>query len=101
MNRIALPLILVAGLAACDGSTTRFDSNDPDVDRGLDSHRLSEMRASIWVDPLGCEHWIIDDGVEGYLSNRLNPDGTPRCRAPEVDTGRQIGDSLRLERNPD
>ncbi|MFZ9117949.1 MAG: OmpA family protein, partial [Paracoccaceae bacterium] len=21
---------------------------------------------SIWVDPDGCEHWVMDDGAEGY-----------------------------------
>ena len=35
--------------------------------------------AGIWVDPNGCDHWIIDDGVEGYLSERKQPDGSPVC----------------------
>ena len=34
---------------------------------------------TIWVDPTGCDHWIIDDGIEGYLSARLDPDGKPVC----------------------
>ena len=101
-------LAVLIPLAACQsggsvgvgGSTaTRFDANDPDVDRGLDAHRLSDMRATIWVDPLGCQHWLIDDGLEGYLSNRLNPDGTPRCDGPNVTAGEQIGSSQRLIRN--
>ena len=33
----------------------------------------------VWVDPDGCEHWIIDDGVEGYLSARLDKYGKPVC----------------------
>ena len=33
----------------------------------------------IWVDPDGCRHWIIDDGVEGYLSQRLLRNGKPLC----------------------
>lgn len=37
------------------------------------------MTAGIWVDPNGCDHWIIDDGVEGYLSMRLDPYGKPVC----------------------
>lgn len=40
---------------------------------------LSELQAGIWVDPRGCDHWIIDDGIEGYLSQRLTPDGKPVC----------------------
>ena len=23
---------------------------------------------TIWVDPDGCEHWVMDDGAEGYMS---------------------------------
>ncbi|HHL20628.1 MAG TPA: OmpA family protein, partial [Aliiroseovarius sp.] len=22
----------------------------------------------IWVDPDGCEHWVMDDGAEGYMT---------------------------------
>jgi hypothetical protein len=27
----------------------------------------------------GRDHWIIGDGAEGYLSERLTPDGRPVC----------------------
>lgn len=59
-------------LGACGSDTTR--------DFGLDSGDLAEMKAGIWIDPNGCDHWIIDDGVEGYMSPRVRPDGTPVCR---------------------
>lgn len=36
--------------------------------------------ATIWVDPDGCEHWVMDDGAEGYMDIRLRRDGTPICR---------------------
>ncbi|MDG1116419.1 MAG: hypothetical protein P8N72_04740 [Flavimaricola sp.] len=52
---------------------------DKSVDRGINAHPLSDMVAGIWIDPDGCDHWIIDDGVEGYLSERLAPDGRPVC----------------------
>ncbi len=39
---------------------------------------------TIWVDPDGCEHWIIDDGVEGYLSPRLDRFGKPVCSGPDL-----------------
>ena len=48
-------------------------------DVGLDSHDLSTLAATIWVDPDGCKHWVIDDGLEGYMSPVLNVDGTPDC----------------------
>ena len=55
------------------------DSKDPTQDVGIDSHPLTEMQAGIWIDPNGCHHWIIDDGIEGYMSQRLDPYGRPVC----------------------
>ncbi|MGR3463746.1 hypothetical protein [Limimaricola sp.] len=65
---------LLGPVAAC----TSISSNKT-VDRGINSHDLSTLVAGIWVDPDGCDHWIIDDGVEGYMSERLTPDGRPVC----------------------
>ena len=58
----------------------------------IDSKELTTLRAGIWVDPNGCDHWIIDDGVEGYLSARLDRNtGKPVCSgiAPPTQT---VGD---------
>ena len=38
----------------------------------------------IWVDPDGCEHWVMDDGWEGYMSPHVTRDGRPVCRRAEV-----------------
>lgn len=38
------------------------------------------MVPTIWVDPDGCEHWVMDDGWEGYMSPHVRRDGTPVCR---------------------
>lgn len=67
-------LATVAVLAGCVDNKT-----DKTVDRGIDSKHLSQLRAGIWVDPTGCDHWIIDDGAEGYLSQRLDKYGKPVC----------------------
>ena len=64
---------LVGLLSAC------ANPNSTTSDQGIDSHPLEDMTASVWTDPDGCKHWIIDDGVEGYLSPVLNLDGTPSC----------------------
>ena len=64
---------MITALSACEVGP------DKSYDRGLDSKHLSQLVAGIWVDPNGCDHWIIDDGVEGYLSPRLQPDGAPVC----------------------
>ena len=80
-----IALIAVAcSLSACEEGVTKA------FDRGIDSKGLDTLQAGIWVDPTGCDHWIIDDGVEGYLSQRLDPYGKPVCSGvapPTVATG--------------
>jgi len=39
---------------------------------------------TIWVDPDGCTHWVMDDGFEGYMSPRRNRDGSPICMRSEI-----------------
>ncbi len=78
-----LLLAVVGGLTACD-------KVDKTVDRGFDAKDLSTLKAGIWVDPTGCDHWIIDDGLEGYLSQRLDRNGKPVCSGaapPNTATG--------------
>jgi hypothetical protein len=83
--KLMLALPVVGLLAACDaGPDKSFDR------QFFDRDHLSGMRAGIWVDPNGCDHWIIDDGVEGYLSQRLDKYGKPVCSGtapPTVATG--------------
>jgi len=38
----------------------------------------------IWVDPDGCEHWVMDDGAEGFMSPHLTRDGKPVCRGGNI-----------------
>lgn len=39
-----------------------------------------EYIPTIWVDPDGCEHWVMDDGVEGYMTPHVSRQGIPVCR---------------------
>ena len=39
---------------------------------------------TIWVDPDGCEHWVMDDGWEGYMTPNVNRQGIPVCRRGKV-----------------
>jgi len=39
---------------------------------------------TIWVDPDGCEHWVMDDGVEGYMTPHVSRQGIPVCRRANV-----------------
>ncbi|MEI4231427.1 OmpA family protein [Roseovarius sp. D22-M7] len=40
--------------------------------------------ATVWIDPDGCEHWVMDDGAEGYMSPHLTRDGTPVCHERDL-----------------
>lgn len=83
--RIGTLLLALGVLVAACGNKV-----DKTVDRGWDAKHLSTLKAGIWVDPNGCDHWIIDDGFEGYLSQRLDPYGKPVCSGaapPGVATG--------------
>lgn len=71
-------LSMVAALGACEFGGGR-SQGDKTFDRGTDKKHLSQLVAGVWVDPNGCDHWIIDDGVEGYLSQRLDKFGKPVC----------------------
>ena len=86
MKALKLTLLLPA-VVAVSASGSKVDKT---VDRGIDAKHLSQLQAGIWVDPNGCDHWIIDDGAEGYLSQRLDPYGKPVCSGtapPNTATG--------------
>lgn len=73
----------LTALVACEGGIG-VNASDKTRDNshflfGRGSKDLSQLEAGIWVDPRGCDHWIIDDGVEGYLSQRLDRNGKPVC----------------------
>ncbi|MFY0690422.1 MAG: hypothetical protein JXR14_00710 [Paracoccaceae bacterium] len=70
------------------GDTTRDYGDGVFSERAKD---LSTLKAGIWVDPRGCDHWIIDDGIEGYLSARLDRDGKPVCSGA-APNGYAVGD---------
>ncbi|MBE9639016.1 hypothetical protein [Salipiger mangrovisoli] len=89
MNIAKLALVLAAalGLAACDMPIGADKSQDVNL---IDRNDLSQIRWGVWVDPDGCDNWIADDGVEGYLARRLDKYGKPVCSGiapPTVATG--------------
>ncbi|RKF16841.1 hypothetical protein D6850_04695 [Roseovarius spongiae] len=92
MKLVKLAVVLSAAVvvAGCDNKI------DKTVDRGFDSKHLSQLKAGVWIDPNGCDHWIIDDGAEGYLSQRLDKYGKPVCSGtapPNTATGAYKGGS--------
>ena len=70
--KLSFAVCAMLALGACSSTPTR--------DAGIDSGPLEGLQAGLWVDGNGCDHWIIDDGFEGYMSPRLDLDGKPICR---------------------
>lgn len=90
----------IAMLGAISALSACAVGPDKSRDRGIDSKHLSQLVAGVWVDPNGCDHWIIDDGLEGYLSPRLQPDGAPVC-SNAAPPGTAIGPFKSGSRVPD
>lgn len=56
---------------------------------GQDAHAQETISGetytpTIWVDPDGCEHWVMDDGWEGFMTPHVNRQGIPVCRRGNV-----------------
>ena len=76
MRRTVILLAAATALGGCEIDNRADKTEDRQlIGRGP----LSNLQAGIWTDPTGCDHWLIDDGVEGYLSQRLSPSGRPVC----------------------
>ena len=84
ISKISLGLAVLS-LSACgfEGTRKLRSSNDyiaVAADLGRDSNGNAQDNAGIAVTPDGCQAWVIDDGVEGRASNRLDPvSGLPVC----------------------
>lgn len=80
-TKVIFGMCATVALSACSALLEGGDRSGAErfVDAGQDEKHLSTLVAGIWVDPDGCDHWIIDDGIEGYLTDRLTPDGRPVC----------------------
>jgi outer membrane protein OmpA-like peptidoglycan-associated protein len=47
-------------------------------------NRSERYVPGIWVDPDGCQHWVMDDGWEGFMTPNVTPDGIPVCNRMET-----------------
>ncbi len=68
----ALALCSAAMIAHGGGAVAQTASQS-----GLDK---GQYIPNVWVDPDGCEHWVMDDGIEGYMTPHVTRDGKPVCR---------------------
>jgi outer membrane protein OmpA-like peptidoglycan-associated protein len=48
------------------------------------NQRSEQYYPTTWVDPDGCEHWVMDDGAEGFITPKTTPDGRPVCNGGPV-----------------
>ena len=75
--RIAAGAALVCALALQGAAVSAQTKSQSGRDKG-------QYIPTIWVDPDGCEHWVMDDGVEGYMSPHTNRQGIPVCHRGNV-----------------
>ena len=69
----AATVLMLTGLAATDAAAQR--------QRTIVGERYVP---TIWIDPDGCEHWVIDNGIEGYMTPNRTQDGRPVCHRTNV-----------------
>jgi hypothetical protein len=90
-------IVFAAGaLVACE----RLGNDNTVTDGGVDGGFLRDGVANVWVDPDGCQHWYIDDGLEGYMTPRLNRDGTPKCQDTRGEIILKDGSRIASEQEP-
>ncbi|MDA7424909.1 OmpA family protein [Thalassococcus lentus] len=77
----AVALAVVAGIAgAAPAYAEKAGANNPFIStQNTRTIQGEQYIPGIWVDPDGCEHWVMDDGVEGYMSPHVNRKGIPVC----------------------
>ena len=68
------------GMSAQSAAAQNWDPNTRSQ-QGRDQGRYVP---TIWVDPDGCEHWVMDDGAEGYMTPHTNRQGIPVCRRGQM-----------------
>ncbi len=76
LTTAAATAVALTSLMAADVSAQTF-STDTRSQQGRDQ---GQYIPTIWVDPDGCEHWVMDDGAEGYMTPHVNRKGIPVCR---------------------
>lgn len=70
-GRSALGLVAIAGL-----SLSATTASAQMISGTVNGERYAP---TIWIDPDGCEHWVMDDGVEGYMDLKVDREGMPTC----------------------
>ncbi|EEB84554.1 OmpA family protein [Roseobacter sp. GAI101] len=83
LNTISKGLRLFAGTLIA--ATFVFQTSAADAQtRSQGGRDKGQYIPTIWVDPDGCEHWVMDDGAEGYMTPHVSRQGIPVCRRGNV-----------------
>ena len=81
----AMALAALAGLSAAAPAVAEDAGKTPFIStQNTRTIKGEQYIPGIWVDPDGCEHWVMDDGVEGYMSPHVTRKGIPVCRRSNV-----------------
>ena len=94
--RSVILVLAATALVACERSGDADDITDGGIDGGF----LRDGVANVWIDPDGCQHWYIDDGLEGFMTPRLNRDGTPKCQDARGEVMLKDGSMVMAEQEP-
>jgi outer membrane protein OmpA-like peptidoglycan-associated protein len=78
----AMALVALAGLSAAAPAAAESAGEKAPFISTQNTRTITgeQYIPGIWVDPDGCEHWVMDDGVEGYMSPHVDRKGIPVCR---------------------
>ena len=79
---------LVLGAASASAQQTYIFTEDGFTQGTIEEGRIARRTTvlaeryvpTIWVDPDGCEHWVMDDGFEGFMTPHVTRDGIPVCQ---------------------
>lgn len=75
LTTAAVTAVALTSLIASDAAAQAFGQT-----RSQGGRDKGQYIPTIWVDPDGCEHWVMDDGAEGYMTPHTNRKGIPVCR---------------------
>jgi len=82
-NTISKGLRLFAGTMIAATFVLQASAADAQT-RSQEGRDKGQYIPTIWVDPDGCEHWVMDDGAEGYMTPHVTRQGIPVCRRGNV-----------------
>lgn len=88
ISAVAVAAVLATGAGLAATSAAQADEAGASVPfistQNTRTIRGERYIPGIWVDPDGCEHWVMDDGVEGYMTPHVTRKGIPVCRRSNV-----------------